>query len=377
MTGKYQDRVFLNLLDDTEETLLVKDILKSPLKLAADIIKYLFDENLDSLKDSLDDIKKFAAGIRRAEKLASSYSLASYYQLMFSFHQFVQSSYRARQGKVLEKIIQHIIRNYGKCDKVPVNTAEMLSILSQVFNAPLPTLDIDAMGMDSSNGRIIIIQLRSRDDTGGTTAKGSLVDLLRELLRINRTTDNDVLYLVCIWDARKSQQKNSTIRKIYSSLEEYIEVGIEDFFDNICTGVRLKENITLKMVYGADEIADSIFKWTNSGNHQVLGAISRVVDLIENWDDLWISYAIASLEIEVISLSECSNIKLLNEKCKQIGTEFDLDSYEKLVRSIDGILGMIIPIWIEDSIPLESLCDKAHYVRDLLFLKACYEKLSR
>lgn len=86
--SKYQERIFLHLLDNTNEVELAKRILKSPLGLAADIIYALFEDRLVSKKDELDKIKMFAAGISRSEKLGSNYSLAKYYPYMFSFQQF-------------------------------------------------------------------------------------------------------------------------------------------------------------------------------------------------------------------------------------------------------------------------------------------------
>ncbi len=106
-------------MDDNAEMLLVKDILKSPLALADKIFTCLFEEKLVELKDDLDEIKSFAAGINRAEELSISYSLASYYPFMFAFHQYFHSSFRARQGKVLERVLQEILRKYGNCDSVP------------------------------------------------------------------------------------------------------------------------------------------------------------------------------------------------------------------------------------------------------------------
>ncbi|MBA4313446.1 MAG: hypothetical protein C0417_12555 [Chlorobiaceae bacterium] len=97
----FQDRIFLNLIDENGHTLLIKKILKSPIGLASDIINSLFEENIESLKNDLDKIKKFVAGINRADSLANQYSLAKFYSPMFSFHQFFNSSFRARQGKVL------------------------------------------------------------------------------------------------------------------------------------------------------------------------------------------------------------------------------------------------------------------------------------
>ncbi|MGQ0792768.1 MAG: hypothetical protein ACT4NX_01630 [Deltaproteobacteria bacterium] len=372
----YQERIFLHLIDDTEENRLVKNILKSPMGLASDIIKHLFDENLGSLRDSLDDIKRFVAGITRARNLGTSYSLALYYPYMFSFHQYFHSSYRARQGKVLEEMLRTIICKHGNCDIVPSKISDVRSILTEMFNAKAPNLDVDVMGVNSSDNKAIIVQLRSRDDTGGTTAKGSLVDMLRGLLRINKTPRSEILYLVCIWDARDSQQKRSTIEKMYSSLKDFTEVSRDEFFAEMSNGIKIRENIYLKMAYGTDEIVGSLFEWTGGNDNEVLKSVSKIVDRIENWDDLWISYATASLELEVMCFTQHSNVKLLNEKCALSGVNFIFDSYDELIKSIDTALDKIIPLWTEDSIPLTSLSDKAHYIRDLLFLKACYEKLS-
>lgn len=219
MKNAYPTRKFLHLIDPEEETLSVKDILKSPLGLASNIITSLFEGKLAGLKDDLDEIKHFAAGIKRAETLSAGYSLASYYPLMFAFHQNFHSSFRARQGKVLEKMLQRILQQYGRCNNVPDKNKDRLSLLDEIFETnEFTELDIDVMASDFTNKKTLVIQLRSRDDTGGTTAKGSLVDLLRELLRLNKVPQSDVLYLVCVWDPRDSQQKISTIRKMFSSL---------------------------------------------------------------------------------------------------------------------------------------------------------------
>ena len=375
MKNTYPERRFLHLMDRSEETRLVKDILKSPLGLASKIITSLFEEKLANWKDDLDEIKLFAAGIQRAEKLSTVYSLASYYPFMFAFHQYFHSSFRARQGKVLEQILQRILQQYSRCDNVPDKNTDRLSLLGEVFQSDeLGNLDIDVMASDSTHKKTLIIQLRSRDDTGGTTAKGSLADLPREFLRINKTPQSDILYLVCVWVPRDSQQKISTVRKMFSSLKKDIGISEEVFHEIVRNKVRLRENIFLKMAYGTDEIANSLFEWIGDENKQVLDAISIIVDLVSDWDDLWIAYAIASLELEVASFSNQSNIKLLNEKCDRIGIDFNYKSYQDLTDSIDSILEKIIPLWTEDSIPLNTLSDKAQYIRDLLFLKAYYEK---
>lgn len=375
MKNTYPERRFLHLMDPSTETKLVKDILKSPLGLASDITKRLFAENFKELKDDLDEIKQFVAGIRRAEKLSADYSVASYYPFMFAFHQYFHSSFRARQGKVLEQMLQRILQQYGRCDNVPDKNADRLSLLSEIFktNEPL-NLDIDVMASDSKNKKTLLIQLRSRDDTGGTTAKESLVNLLRELLRLNKVPQNNLLYLVCIWDPRDSQQKTSTVKKMFSSLQDHIKITEKNFHTIVKNKVKLRENIFLQMTYGTDEIANSLFEWIGDENKEILNAISTIVDLVSDWDDLWIAYMVASLELEVASFSGKSNIRLLNEKYDKIDIDLDYTSYQILTDSIDSIAQKIIPLWTENSIPLNALSDKAQYVRDLLFLKAYYDK---
>ncbi len=376
MINPYPERRFLHLMDHCDETQLVINILKSPLGLAAKIVKFLHEEKFEDLKNDLDEIKQFVAGIRRAEKLSEHYSLASYYPHLFAFHQFFHSSFRARQGKVLEKVIQDILKQYANCDSIPTKNVDRINILSKIFQTDeLTHLDIDVLASDMINKKTLAIQLRSRDDTGGTTAKGSLVDLLHELLRINNIPTNNLLYLVCIWDPRDSQQKNATVKKMYSSLKDSFEVNSETFQDIVNNKVRLKENISLKIAYGTDEIADALFDWIDDEDRAVLDAISTIVDLVSDWDDLWVAYTIASLELEIVAFSNPSNITILNEKYEKIGIKLDFASYQALTDSIDRIVQQMIPLWTENSIPLTSLSDKAQYIRDLLFLKAYYEKL--
>jgi hypothetical protein len=76
----------------------------------------------------------------------------------------------------------------------------------------------------------------------------------------------------------------------------------------------------------------------------------------------------------IIGFKEISNVRLLDQKLGTIKTRFDFSSYKNLNLSIDEMTNEILPLWEEDSIPLTSLSGKAHYVRDLIFLKACHSK---
>lgn len=370
--SNYQERVFLYLLDESEETKIIRKILNSPLGLAKEIVKNLFEDKLGELKNNLDTIKMFVAGVRRAESLSADYALAKYYPNMFAFHQFFNSSFRARQGKALEEMIKIILTNYGNFQEVPDKAKRMQEILSESFGVKIENLDIDAMGLNTN--QIILIQLRSRDDTGGTTAKSSLVELLRSLLRLNTTPDKQIFYLICVWDERNSQQKNSTIEKIYSSLKDYIQ-DKNDFSNAISKGYAITEQISIKLAYGTNEISEALFKWIGSGDENILNAIQTIIKLVEKWDDLWLSYAIANAELELNDLKNVSNIELLNQKLLQIEGAFDFTSYEKLVLSINELTSQILPLWKEDTLPLDSPSGQTHYIRDLLFLKAYYQKI--
>ncbi|MBA4313447.1 MAG: hypothetical protein C0417_12560 [Chlorobiaceae bacterium] len=272
-------------------------------------------------------------------------------------------------------MIRNILENFAGCDIVPEKVREMQNILAEALGGKVPNLDIDVMGCNSKKKKIITIQLRSRDDTGGTTAKGSLVDMLRGILRMKAKSSKEILYLVAVWDERDSQQKSSTISKMYSSLKDLIDIDEDKFQKDISSGVSIDNKITLKMAYGVDEIMRGILGWSGKrADKTALSAINNITKLVEIWDDLWISYTLASLEIEVRAFKNLSNIKLLNNRFKQTNSKFDFSSYKNLVKSIDDITNKIVPIWKENSIPLKSPSDQIHYIRDMLFLKACYDK---
>lgn len=106
----------------------------------------------------------------------------------------------------------------------------------------------------------------------------------------------------------------------------------------------------------------------------MLKSIPKIISLLENWNDLWISYSTANLELEIQSLYGCSKIALIEGKYKKVKKNINFNSYPELVDSIDDITTEIVSNWFENTIPLNSSADQVHYIRDLLFLKACYEK---
>ena len=372
MDAKLQERNFLLLTNDPN-TEIVKKILKSPLGLAKQLIINLNENRFSSLTNDLDKIKLFVAGIDRTESL-KDYRLAKFYPTMFAFHQYFNSSFRARQGKVLEVVLQEILRKHTESSIVPYKVADMQKIIQDIFTLDCrPSLDVDALANDETNKKVIIIQIRSRDDTGGTTAKGSLVDFLRELLRTYNESDYRLTYLIAVWDERRSQQKNATITKMYASLKDHMDVEESVFKKNIEEGVMLKKNIILKMAYGTDQIAKALFVWDETDNEDVLESIKRVTNSIANWDDLWISYAISSLEIETFSFYGKFNISILENHLSKENIILDNDFNANL---IDNISLNIASKWKEDTIPLSSVSDKILYIRDLIYLKLIYNRIN-
>jgi len=379
MGGKVslQERNFL-LLNNDDSLKIVRKLLKSPLGLAEKLIILLNENKFSELKDNLDKIKFFVAGINRAEALSNDYQLAHYYPLMFAFHQFFNSSFRARQGKVLEAIMQELLKEFTNSNIVPKKVDEMQKIVQKSFSlSTQPTLDIDALGYDVKNKKIIIIQLRSRDDTGGTTAKGSLVDFLRELLRTRKIPNDYITYLIGVWDERNAQQRNSTISKIYSSIKEYIDIEEDEFYREITGGIEISKNMILKLAYGTTEISTALFEWNNSKDQGVLNAIRKITNSVMAWDDLWVSYAISSLELEVNELYNKSNIKLLENYLtkEQVDLTIFLKDTNNLRENIDKLAMAISSKWNEDSIPLSSVSDQILYIRDLIYLRLIYRKL--
>ncbi|MCU0392582.1 MAG: hypothetical protein MUE81_15830, partial [Thermoflexibacter sp.] len=283
------------------------------------------------------------------------------------------------QGKVLEELMKLVLRNYIGCEVVPDKIKERKEILTKAFGKEIEKKgDIDAFAMKKD--KIIAIQIRSRDDTGGTTAKASLVSYLREMLRLKKDSKYKILYLVSIWDSRDSQQKQSTINEMYSALKETIESSIsaDEFLKNVATkGVDVGRNITLRMTYGTDEMIDSVCDWFRLDKQKGKKNFNNLLNQIENWDDLWITYAVANLELSLNKIQNISNIAILDKILEDNeGFSFDWSSYKGLVDSIDKMVNKIVFLWKGNTLPLQSLGDKALYVRDLLLLKACYIKLT-
>ncbi len=371
----FQKRFLLNLCFNNKNTEIVRKILKSPLGLTKKIIRLLFKNNFKEVKDNLDSIKKFVAGINRSEAMGKSYSLAKFYPYLFSFHQFVHSSYRARQGKTLEELFKEVIRRAKKSFIVPDKEKEKRKIMSEVFRNYSSKLDIDVVAR-KTKGEVLALQLRSRDDTGGTTAKASLVEALRRVMKKNVKKNTNLFYLIGVWDKIKSNQKKITINKIYESLKPYFQrkISRKYFISNIEKGINLHKGVTLRLAYGSEEIVKNVSNWVGKDTNLDYKSMKKIIKTLERSDDLWLSYVIASLELENIELKKINNIQYLDKLLKS--EKFSIPnpaSHKDYLKLADELTLKIIPKWNKDSLPVATVSEKAHYIRDLILLKFIYD----
>jgi hypothetical protein len=371
----FQKRYLLSLCPNDQNTKIVRTILKSPLGLSVNIIKLLFNNNFKEIKENLDSIKKFVAGITRAEFLGKSYTLARFYPYLFSFHQYFHSSYRARQGKALEEMFKELIRHSNSNFFVPDTNKGKNNIMSEVFKGYVSRLDIDVVAK-KSKGNILALQLRSRDDTGGTTAKASLVEALREVMKKDIEKRSNLFYLIGIWDKINSNQKNITISKIYDSLKPYFSINIlkEQFVDTIENGVEVRKGIVLKLAHGNKKIVKNVAEWVGPETDLSYTDMSNIIKTLEDSDDLWLSYAIASLELENIRLRGFNNIDYLNKLLKAINYNLSSCSKNDDYLNLANTLALkIIPKWNNNFLPVSSMAEKATYIRDLILLRFIYD----
>jgi len=370
----FQERVIL-LLEDGADFDEIKNIFRSPLGLVTDLIDACFTERpndgLLKYERELDSIKKRVAGVTRSRELASAYRVAGYASYLFAFQQFFHSSYRARQGGALESIVYYSLKAAGA---EPYNvTGEKKRRVKALFGIQRNVgYDVDFLA--TKEDKLVMGQIRSTDVTGGTTAKGSLVDLLRFILR-EKTQEPETIYLIVVWESLESQQKSALINKIWDSLRS--EVGEENernFKEHIDEGWNIPDsNISIRLIYGVDDLGDALSRFANETNAG--SKITSLWESIQKWDDLWLTYAIASLELENLVFRNYSNFQILNRKMRELGiiiSNSDVRNYKQISASIAE---KIAKAWTENSLPVSSPAEALNYVRDLVLLKMVHQKM--
>ncbi|GIU81955.1 MAG: hypothetical protein D6687_01515 [Acidobacteria bacterium] len=372
MGYKIQKRVIL-CLDETDKTALARGILSETLSLARNLVEILFEERFEALKEELDSIKEFAAGIHRAEKLAEGYNLAKFYPYFFAFHQFFHSSYRARQGKILEKIIKNlIVKEEGI--RVSSSKKDTLEFVKKLIPTYESSSDLDIVVLDERDGqnkRILVIQIRSRDDTGGTTAKHSLIKPFKKIWE-KIESEADISYLIGVWEERKEQQKKTTINEVIETLRELDKDNLE-----VCSEeeIRFSKRTSVRICYGLDKILNTIEEW----GRIKLEDKEVILKLLKEVDDLWLAYVIAYLELENTHLKACqSNVNYLSDLLREKNYETAaLKSSSEYLRLANKLALDIAPRWKKSIIHFDSPSDMICYIRDLILLKFVYDKFSK
>ncbi len=369
---KESKRTFLLLKDDPLSK-KAKQILESPLKLAESLVVNFIEKKLDVLKQNLDSIKQFAAGIKAAEEKGSNYTLAKIYPYYFAFHQFVHSSFRARQGKVLEELFKVLFREHPEYGVVVLDKSHQKNEL-KVEEGSFPDYDLF---LKVNSQFIIIIQIRSRDDTGGTTAKTSLVEGLDYLHKAN--INIPIYYTVFVWEGLNSSQKQTTINKFFNFLSKELinDIDINEFSQKILSdeGVLLKNSnkeIHLNLIYGKDNFISYLRKILNLDNN-ITTEFEKLIELVSNWDDLWVSYSIIGREYERLKEKGESFVFDLINFIKERKFEFNFNNYEEIEYIAD-----LIASEFNKSCPKEAPFDTPRnnflYFRDIVFLLAIYHK---
>ncbi|MCX7687146.1 MAG: hypothetical protein N2045_04145 [Fimbriimonadales bacterium] len=373
-----EERYFI-LLDDREEGKILRQVLKSPLALAKEIVHALFSglpvDNLSQLsKKRATDIPDFAAGLARSESLKGSYPLADYHQAMFRFQQWFHSSYRARQGKVLEQILASYCQQQGYQVFTKKKTIhEEIRSLFQTEKSLGSDLDL---ALRKGRGELILIQIRSRDDTGGTTAKASLIDALNEVLQIGSTPAQQVVYAIVVWESQEEAQYETFLKKLAQSLkvrplnEDGEPISDDELLSSFKekarspTGLEIQDKIYLKIAYGTHEIERLLAPLQNQRTHLTLQAC---VDRFKRWDDLWLAYAIASLELNQACASGKTNVEYLK-------AYIEASNEDLLTEQVDTAAQKIFASWQADTLPFRVAHHNYLYIRDLLYMYHIYSK---
>ena len=389
-------RYFVLLSSDSDSEFLRK-ALRSPLdwvkktiieifsegfgKYAESIAEKSSEKNASARRDTQDTISELIAGIRRAKELQHSYPLANYHYTMFLFQQEFHSSYRARKGKVLEEVLKKFCRDLGyivyeeKAEKWGA-IAKSLNLEEQKIVSENLKADVDLVA--ESEKCLLVIQIRSRDDTGGTTAKGSLAKALIPIVKtaISSKPMTDVIYSVVVWEPRKEEQFSSLVDELVNRLREALgdtyslllgKNTIEQTIRND-NGLEVCDKIFLRVAYGSKEIEQVVSKNRSEADgieeHARLSDIER---LLGKPDDLWLTYAIVSLELNQLLSKGKTNIDYLKSKIESEG-------YAVSTEDIDNLAKELHSTWEDTVLPFEKPADNYLYIRDLLYLYLIYRE---
>ena len=369
MNNEAKDRKLILLENKSDPTIeALSTILESPLGLAKEIAFRCFlkdpNNNLLSYKDGLDILKRLGVGLESAMK-KSTYPIANYSSYLFAFQQFIHSSYRARQGNFAESLLRAVLK---KTSAKVYSKKEHSQIVKKVLGTKTTNKhDLDVVA--SMSGENLFVQIRSRDDTGGTTAKGSLAEFLKDILRNGIVPKEPIRYVIFVWVTGVSAQKNSLITRIVDQLAGLTNIKTEEMKKDLSSQkrIQLSKNLTLELSYGFVAFSDILAEFSHT---KLISEISqKIFTTLGDWDDLWLTYALSSIELQNLLINGNNNFLMLEEKLAKLGiiiSNQDLANYKE--RSIE-IAHKLIEEWGENTLPVNSASDHLWYIRDLILIK--------
>lgn len=350
-------------------------ILESPLGLAKEIAIRCFqkDKNssLLSYKDGLDVLKRLGVGLESSMK-KNAYPIANYSSYLFAFQQFVHSSYRARQGNFAESLLRAILKEtsatvYGKKDHLKI-TQKVLGTNTTSKH------DLDVIAkMPKEN---LFVQIRSRDDTGGTTAKGSLAEFLKDVLRNKIVPKEPIRYVIFIWVSGAGAQKNSLVTRIVDQLTGLTDVETEEMKKDLSSQkrIQLSKNLTLELSYGFEAFSNILAEFSES---ESISKISKkIFTTLEDWDDLWLTYALSSIELQNLAIKGINNFLILESKLEKLGIPISNEDINHYSEASMDIAHKLIEEWDENTLPVNSARDQLWYIRDLILIRMIFLLLS-
>jgi hypothetical protein len=383
VSNREAEHRYFVLLQQEDDSEFLSRALQSPLGWVKDTLRKVFSEGVSRYKESIlvndgresASISDLIAGLVRSRNLQGRYPLANYHHTMFTFQQAFHSSYRARKGKVLEEILRKFCQDlgYDVPEKEKWQTiANSLKVKMQDLVSGKHGPDIDLVA--ESEKCLLVIQIRSRDDTGGTTAKASLAKALLPIVnpKIKIDPETEVIYLVGVWEPRGEEQFPSLVEELVSRLRNTASLPSDT--DSIKEtirrgkGLEVRNKVFLRIAYGVEEIESLILEQSNKkvGN-KGFAKLSDIERLLEKPDDLWLTYAVVSLELSQLLTKGKTNIDYLKNRIESEGNSVSTDNIDDLARRLHST-------WADDVLPFERPADNYLYIRDMLYLYLIYQK---
>lgn len=355
--------------------------LESPISTLKKMMDYFFEDKWKDISENPDH--EHAIGI--AQRIIygmnkdSSEDFFKWFQIQHKFWEFKESSTRASIGNALEKLLSVSV---GKDQTLEVGKKKKLrnKIIEGFINNYEFQKDID-LAIKKQNNHILLLQLRSKDGTGGTTAKASNVSVLKDLLERKNDIkkDSSCLYLIGVWDGKSTSQKNSMITNCYDAISHLIDNKFtkEFFLKNMEKGINLLPKLKLKLVYDYENIANEIDSWSESSKRgiNIASYLKRNLSNVQEYDDFYLIFTCLSSELYNFYIKKIDNFYHLEQLLIDEKISNPIDKINYLSES-NRLADKIFHKWdhVNNLTPHEpKSSDAKQYIRDLILIKFAYE----